>query len=56
MKYERPEIKVEKFTFEPVMAEFVSSVDPVSGSPILEENDPYQELLDAFGNVLDLGR
>ena len=30
MKYEKPQLELEKFTFEPVMAEFTSTIDPVT--------------------------
>ena len=53
MKYEKPELTVEKFTFEPVMAEFTSSINPDPVGPVIEENDPFLEVLSAFGNVFD---
>ena len=55
MKYEKPEITIEKFTFEPVMAEITSAIDPdpVPQGPVIEENDPTYELVNAFNNVFN---
>ena len=63
MKYERPGITLEKYTLsEPVMAGAASSIDPTQPTdptkpgPVIEPNDPLQELGDAFGDVLDLSK
>lgn len=63
MKYERPGITLEKYTLsEPVMAGAASAIDPTTDptqpekGPVIEENDPFQELKGAFGDVLDLSK
>ena len=53
MKYEKPELTVEKFTFEHVMAEFTSAISPEPVGPVIEENDPWYETMSAFGEVFD---
>ena len=53
MKYEKPELTVEKFTFEPVMAEFTSSISPTPSGPVIEGNDPVIELASAFSKVFN---
>lgn len=54
MKYEKPELKVEKFEFESVMAEeFTSAISPDPAGPVIEENDPFIETMSAFGEVFD---
>lgn len=57
MKYEKPELNIEKFTFEPVMAEFTSAIDPTpTVGPVIEENDPLIELASAFSNVFNFNK
>ena len=58
MTYEKPELKLEKYTFEPVMADVTSSIDPTeeptTEGPIIEENNPFIETKSAFGSVLNI--
>ncbi len=61
MKYEKPEVNVEKFTFEPILAEVTSSIvpDPTKkDGPIMEENDPTYEfgLASAFDSVFNFNK
>lgn len=58
MKYEKPEITVEKFTFEPVMADITSAIDPdpTEDGPVIEVNDPTFELAQAFSNVFNFNK
>lgn len=56
MKYEKPELNIEKFTFEPVMAEFTSAIDPTPSGPVIEGNDPLIELASAFSNVFNFNK
>ncbi|MCQ2471536.1 MAG: hypothetical protein MJ147_08610 [Clostridia bacterium] len=58
MKYEKPEVNVEKFTFEPILAEVTSSIDPdpTPKGPVIEENDPTFELASAFDSVFNFNK
>lgn len=56
MKYEKPDVKVEKFTFQPILLEEpISSIDPepTKPGPVIEENDPFYELANAYDNIFD---
>lgn len=55
MKYEKPDVTVEKFTFQPILAEATSSIspEPTPKGPVIEENDPLYELVNAFDSVFD---
>lgn len=56
MKYAKPEIKVEMFEFEAVMAAEFTSANPDPLGPVIEENDPWYETMSAFGEVFDFSK
>lgn len=56
MKYVKPELEIEKFTFENIMGEYLSTSDPTTKGPVIEENDPFIETMNAFGEVFDFSK
>ena len=57
MRYEKPELSVEKFTFEPVTAAEFTSTNPDPLGPVIEESDPwYENTKSAFGEVFDFSK
>ncbi|MCQ2483758.1 MAG: hypothetical protein MJ168_00340 [Clostridia bacterium] len=56
MEYKKPELKIEKFTFENIMGDFLSASDPTTKGPVIEENDPFIETMNAFGEVFNFSK
>lgn len=58
MEYKKPELILEKFTFEPVMAEPLSGVSPTppTSGPIIGGNDPFADLGETLDDIINFGR
>ena len=55
MNYMKPMLTLETFTFKPNFLEVSSKIDPEPEKPVIEENNPVQELDDAFKEVFNFG-